>query len=265
MAETSRKTDIPSEFLKQVVNPWLLGADPEFFVIRPPNQQVSNDGAHTCEFRTPHTGAIGWDHNRRVWELRPAPSPSAYGVVTNIWKLLKDERLAPVEKLKWKSGGVLEGDTIGGHIHFGFPVLSNLQIMALDAIIAGLARLEILPSLETRARSVANPGLVGGDKVRTSIGHVEYRAPCSWLDKPGQALAALTICKLATVDPESVIWPTQDKPKAALIEWLTWMANKDVDAFLVNRLINKRNFEAIQADPGSDFCPMWRKEELWSS
>jgi hypothetical protein len=32
---------------------------------------------------------------------------------------------------------------------------------------------------------------------------------------------------------------------------------------LLNQLIEKRGFDALQSDPQSDIKPQWRKEELW--
>lgn len=97
--------DMPTKYLKHVINPWLLGADPEWAVLTPPDVVVPNLEPHAVNTTT-SAGQIGSDHNGRVWELRPAPSPSAYVVATNLWKLLSQPELSKVERFKWKSGAL---------------------------------------------------------------------------------------------------------------------------------------------------------------
>src|SRR5579859_6747649 len=97
--------EIDSELLREVVNPWLLGADPEFAIMEPPSKLIANSGEYAVEASLKE-GGIGQDHQGRVWELRPKPSKSAYAVVTNMWKLLRAAQLDRVERFKWKSGAL---------------------------------------------------------------------------------------------------------------------------------------------------------------
>jgi hypothetical protein len=304
---------MPSRFLKDVINPWLIGADPEFAVLTPPDIVVPNSGVHAVNVHNP-VGDIGYDHSGRVWELRPAPSPSAYVVTLNLWKLLSQQEMNKVTKFKWKSGALggrksnatgpttlndwiahyenhtssiyltpqqiytqaayahqqqsqaaAHPDTLGGHVHFGIGGFNPGQRSALNAVTTGLLNLDILPHKEnvrrlelTEDAEIKYGHQDGGDAVRTCHEHVEYRCAPSWLDKPGQALAALTCYKLAGAKPSSVDWPGAYELKAGLLEWLDALSRVDVDAWILSQYIDQRGFEAIQADPASDFKPRWR-------
>jgi Phage phiEco32-like COOH.NH2 ligase-type 2 len=273
--------EAPPGILANVINPWLVGADPEFAVLTPP-MAVQNSGPYAVEAVLP-AGNIGWDHNHRIWELRPAPSTAAYGLVTNMWRLLKDARFAPVEHFKWKSGalgglhapGFDDGqipdgaqtvpDTLGGHIHFGIQMLNQAQKAGLIKITQTLLNLDILPNEENLKRLAQ--GHYGGfnhDSIRQCGDHCEWRAAPSWLDKPGQALAALTTMKLAAARPSSIDWSESYNLKACFLAWLEEYAAVDVDAWMLTRLIQKRGLGEIQADPVSDFKPRWRREDLWA-
>lgn len=251
-------TDIPAEKLAPVINPWLLGADPEFAVFTPP-ARIYNQGQYTCAGSTP-AGEVGQDHGGRVWELRPRPSQSSYGLLLNIWHLLRDPLLGPVSRFKWKSGGVAETDTIGGHVHFGFRDWSPGQLESLSAVTTHLERLDILPSHEGPARRAISPDYGNLLGQRTSGGHVEYRAPASWLDRPGQALAVLTTYKLAALEPASTAW-RQQHIKEDFLNWIALMGQRDVDACILDRLIERQGFARIQADPDGDFRPNWQNKE----
>jgi hypothetical protein len=326
---------MPSKFLKDVINPWLLGADPEFAILTPPDVVVPNAEPNAVN-TTKAAGAIGSDHNGRVWELRPAPSPSAYVVAINLWKLLRQEELSKLEKFKWKSGALgarksqafvpqnqptsLEGwvqfynnpvngyfgvytaqqiahtakqawhnqqaqiqaaqqaalsennvDTLGGHVHFGISVLNAMQRRALADVTIGLLNLDILPSkentrrLQITAHSSPKYGhLNDPDAVRDCNGHVEYRCAPSWLDRPGQALAALTAYKLAAARPSSVEWPKEQALKARFVDWLEQLSQVDVDAWVLSDFVARKGFQEIQADPASDFKSRWRKDNPWN-
>ena len=324
---------MPSKFLKDVINPWLLGADPEFAILTPPDIVVCNQAPNAVN-TSKAAGAIGSDHNGRVWELRPSPSPSAYVVATNLWKLLRQEELSKVEKFKWKSGALgarkqpapafnpgnapttLQGwqqwynmnyagaygpnqiaamaqqsynqqlaqqqaleaaqaagptDTLGGHVHFGISVLNAAQRKALKDVTTGLLSLDVLPHKENsrRLQITANSSPKYGhlddpDAVRDCNGHVEYRCAPSWLDRPGQALAALTTYKLAAARPSSVSWPSDYSLKAGFVDWLGELSQVDVDAWVLSDFVARKGFAEIQADPSSDFKARWRKDNPWN-
>jgi len=279
--------EIPSNVMQQTINPWLLGADPEFAVVEPPRKTVLNSGETHVEF-TDTAGGVGWDHGGRVWELRPAPHQSSYGVVLNLWRLLRDKRMNRVEPYKWKSGALggllptptagLGGaptpaaggeDTLGGHVHFGIRALNFQQLAACNALTLALLDLDILPRKENmRRQALGHYGSFSHRVTESTNGHVEYRPAPSWLDTPGQAFCALTSYKLAAARPGALrdqnnmeVWPINSK--AGYLSWIEQCAREDVDAFLLNRFIEKRGFSAVQADPDSDFKPNWRKEDLW--
>ena len=318
--DTAINQELPTRFLKDVINPWLLGADPEFAILTPPDQVVSNAGTNAVN-TTKAAGAIGADHNGRVWELRPSPSPSAYVVTTNLWKLLRQAEMDKLESFKWKSGAlggrknniygspvantpttlqawvqfymgpnygynlttaqtlaqqamqqqaqIQASDTLGGHVHFGIQGFNGAQRTALKDVTLGLLDLDILPHKENDRRlsltAHSNPQyghLDSPDAVRDCQGHVEYRCAPSWLDKPGQALAALTCYKLAGARPSSVKWTKSFGLKEGLLDWLDELSSVDVDAWLLSNYVDSRGFTSIQADPSSDFKPRWRKDQL---
>lgn len=286
--ETQAK--IPSEALNYTINEWLLGADPEFAVVTPPNKSIYNSGTYETSTHDSF-GAIGGDHGGRVWELRPSPSKTAWTVVENLCRLLKHKELDKVQSFKWKSGalgGATVGplgntnidlglsdlqsaeDTLGGHVHYGLAAFSGPQLAALKNITGTLLNLEILPTKENtkRIRLAHSRGqtygdLNGYDLVRQCHGHVEFRAAPSWLDKPGQAFAALTVYKLAAARPSAIDWTNNYELKGKFLEWLDELSEVDVDAWLLAKLIDKQGFAAISADPSSDFKPRWRRENLW--
>lgn len=252
-----KSKEMSAELLTHVQNPWLLGADPEFGVFTPP-RRILNRGEFFVEGRT-EAGSIGFDHGGRVWEVRPAPAQSAYGLLQNIWKLLCDPLMAPVEKFKWKAGGVAGEDTIGGHVHFGFRDWQPGQLESLSSVTRNLERLDILPTGEGALRRDMHPDYGNLLGQRTSGGHVEYRAPASWLDKPGQALAALVTYKLAALEPGSVNW-REAHVKQDYLDWVAAMGQRDVDGFALWHFIQKHGFEKVQADPDGNFRPNWRTE-----
>lgn len=324
---TPTNLDMPTHLLKDVINPWLLGADPEFAVLTPPDVVVSNAGSNAVN-TTKSAGSIGADHNGRVWELRPSPSPSAYVVTINLWKLLRQTEMDKVQQFKWKSGALggkkqptnpgnaaqpttLQGwttlysnpiygytpqgaveaahmalqqqhaalgalasannlDTLGGHVHFGISGFNSLQRQGLDGITRALLSLDVLPHKENTKRlqltlnsSPKYGHMDGGDAVRDCQGHVEYRCPPSWLDRPGQALAVLTSYKLAGARPSALKWTEQYALKEGFMDWLDTLSGADVDAWILSRFIESNGFERIQADPASDFKPLWRRETPW--
>jgi len=296
-------SEVSPDLLKHVINPWLLGADPEFAVVEPPDKTVPNSGANAVEAQL-EAGGIGSDHHGRVWELRPKPSPSAYKVTTNIWELLKAKELNKVAAFKWKSGalggrpygqtvswmatGYMDAngnvvpapqaapqpvgstDTLGGHVHFGCQNLNGAQLKGLNKLTTLLLSLDVLPEKENTVRTRnSNYGRIGSSDAVRSCGdygetHIEYRCAPSWLDNPMQSFACLTSYKLAAARPSSLEAFSLFKPKEDYLDWIAQLANVDVDAFLLDRFIEKRGFKAIQADPDSDFKPNWRKEDLWS-
>lgn len=292
MVEAMRKTEIPPELLKDVVNGFMVGADPEFAILSPPQDTpILNAGANAVQTTMPG-GEIGFDHGGRVWEVRPSPSHSAYAVLLNIWRLLRSDQMNKVSQWRWKAGalgGKRQGhpfaidpltnavthapgrpDCLGGHVHFDLDHLTPTQIKLMARITTRLEDLDVLPLEEGRARRAlhvqGDEGITYGslNDVRTPNGHVEYRAPSSWLCNPGQALAVLTTYKLAAARPDTCTWPgALTGQKREFLDWLERLSTRDADALLVSRLIEKRGFAAIQGDPLLDFKPQWRKEELW--
>jgi hypothetical protein len=76
-------------------------------------------------------------------------------------------------------------------------------------------------------------------------------------------LAVLTTYKLAALEPQSTNW-RQQQPKEDYLDWIARMSQRDVDAFILWRLIEKQGFGSVQADPDVNFRPNWQKENLWT-
>lgn len=208
----------------RLVNHFKLGADPEFILVDPgqPGQMIEVAGVPIRTDATPParvnasgvgllTGLfVGADQNGRLVEVRPKPSRFALRVLASIlislrWvAILKPELLA----FEWKSGAFLEGDGLGGHIHFGRKRGSRAEeIVGLDAIAATFRR--------TKAFSISqwDKRLLGDDRNQQYgkfsdyrlQGHgYEYRTLPSWLDSPWTAYLSLVVSKLAVYNPKLV-------------------------------------------------------------
>lgn len=206
MLAENKKEKLPEteeeDVAKNLINKFLVGADPEFIAVAPPKKVMNV--ARLLE----QTGEVGYDHNGWVLELRPKPSRDCMTVLKRMQKLLlEDKRLDPVKKYIWR-GGVLTGRldddvqrTLGGHVHIsGKP--EGMMIPAMDKFTEWLECLDILPQKECETRRAEGKDIAWGCH-RSNGSHWEYRGMPSWLYDPRLALICMTGIKLIAADAET--------------------------------------------------------------
>ena len=112
--------------------PFKMGADPEFNILIKDRhfkadalfRSLFNDKlkAKPMGYEVGKAGEVGWDGNSDIGELRPNPSNKPEEITANLKKLIKtivDQN--PLLELSTLS----DMGTVGGHIHFELPPMSN--------------------------------------------------------------------------------------------------------------------------------------------
>lgn len=191
------------ERLTKKPRPIVLGADPEFMILRSGREIV-----YASRY-LPYRGRVGHDEqpskrNRRlrpIAEIRPAPTADPAELVERIRRLLKVAmRRTPRRGVRWVAGSApVSTYPIGGHIHFTDIRLTTELIRALDNYLA-------LPlvMIENAERSRLRRPKYGylGDIRWGRHGGFEYRVPSSWIVAPSYALAVLTLARLVASNYE---------------------------------------------------------------
>lgn len=181
----------------------LLGADPEFIVVRRHN--------HALRYASdlfPREGGVGYDRQSRVVqgrrrhpiaELRPKPAESPYALLANLQKeLARAYRMAPDRNADWLAGAHPgPGCYTGGHIHFSGVQPSTFLLRALDTYLA-LPTLLIENPRGARARRPRYGSL--GEFREKEHGGFEYRTLSSWITGMQRARATLCLAKLVAVE-----------------------------------------------------------------
>ena len=174
-----------------------IGADPELAIISPLNKRYV--GAQTVFNPTNPTRAeFGFDGNPNTVELRPKPSENPLEVATNIFNILDNAKRQYPQVFRMDLKPSDTNLIVGGHIHFGHPVLkggrSSLSVFTnpLDYLLAVPLSLVEVP--EHRKARVLNGsyGKLGDYRDDVSWGF-EYRTPASWLGTRELAEAVLTL------------------------------------------------------------------------
>ncbi len=266
----------------KLVNEFPVGCDPEFAILDADGGLIYVNG------NLRHEGAIGYDHGGRLVELRPRASRSTYKLVQNIRKLLvEDKRLESYRSYKWRRGGLVKnprrnGDAnepLGGHVHLGVspdnpktPAIRDIAA-ACDALTKVYEHLDILPTVESKARRDLNMGGGRGDHygafgnlVATPYNaqgarHLEYRTPCSWLHKPEAAFFVLTGYKLAAKNPKVATEhfatvQAKTRPLLNLRDFYDGFRAGDDD---VRRFRETLRVRQCVGDPTEDFQGAWRE------
>lgn len=169
-----------------------LGADPELEYVDQDTHEVLNCGEAGIADKVimPNGGGqgrIGKDGSGAQREIRPEPSTTPEGLITNISTLIE----AAMDE-QWSLKG--ERFSLGGHIHIGGITDSVGFIHLLDHYLAPLA------VLNTAARRSSSYGKINngtGDYRKQPYG-LEYRVPpAGWLASKKLAYITLKIVKLA--------------------------------------------------------------------
>ncbi|MBJ6363631.1 hypothetical protein ACFOQM_20610 [Paenibacillus sp. GCM10012307] len=193
--------------------PLLIGADPEFVLLREDGRIVS-----AARYLDPH-GRIGCDAvpvGRRlhypVAELRPAPETTPAALAASLQHLLHQAAARISGKgLRWLAGGMpVPGLALGGHIHLSGVPLTSLLLRALDSCVA--FPLALVESAGSRARRPRYGWL--GDYRLQPHGGFEYRTPPSWLISPAAAKAVFAFALLAALEYRTLGCATDSLPAA---------------------------------------------------
>lgn len=184
----------------------LIGADPEFVLLRPDGMIASADRFF------PSSGAAGTDTVRSgtrllrpIVELRPDPAGDPDGLSRNLWRLLhRAAGLTAGQPLRWLAGAMpVRGVALGGHLHLSGVELNALLLRTLDSFVAlPLAAAEDSAGRRRRLRY----GTLG-DFRRQPHGGFEYRTPPSWLVSPMVANAAFALALAAARDYRRLAMP----------------------------------------------------------
>lgn len=181
----------------------LLGADPEFIVVRHHDRAL-----RYASDLFPESGSVGYDRQsivvrgqRRhpIAEIRPAPSASPYELVANLQQALQRAfRMAPDRNAVWLAGAHPgPGCYTGGHIHFSGTRPTTFLLRALDTYVA-VPTLIIEDPAGARSRR-PRYGCLGEYRVKAH-GGFEYRTLSSWLTGMNRARVTLCLAKLAAVE-----------------------------------------------------------------
>ncbi|MBD3918913.1 hypothetical protein H8B09_09130 [Paenibacillus sp. PR3] len=182
----------------------LIGADPEFVLVKPNGRIASAD-----RFFGVGGGAgadallIGQRLTYPIGELRPDPAVTPDELAANVRRqLIRADAKVDDDSLRWAAGAMpIGGIALGGHIHLsGVPLTSRL-LRQLDRYVA-------LPIAMIESDSGRRPryGMLG-DYRQQSHGGFEYRTLPSWLVSPAAAKAAFALTLLCAHDSWSLRVP----------------------------------------------------------
>lgn len=236
-----------------MLNKFLVGCDPEFAAIAGDGKQMN------LSSYIRHDGEIGFDHGGRVGEFRPEPTRGTYALTKKLHRLINSAPIRALNAAKLKAGAKAFNDSLGGHVHFGFPVppLGDPRITALDTVTRTMEQLDILPRQECINRRRGNYGRFGD--IRDSGGHLEYRTMASWLLDPKVAFLCLTAAKLACCDTETTDVLARVTSFEGLADWFRRYRTKDINARRVVDRVVPLGHKAVQIPPDVDFRENWRE------
>jgi len=212
------------------INPFKIGADPEFYAIT-----KSGDHHNIKGYTTKEAADVAFDHNGDVLEVKPAPSKYAFRVVRRIKKLLLEHQTTTrmlSQGLRFRAGGRVTTATrnlgLGGHIHIDIPFDKDWQpqFNALHLIRQSLEDFDILPQKDSKYRNQYQH--IDPVRKANDANRLEYRSMCSWLHSPVAAQLCLTAGKLAAAQPSSVVKVFDSV--AELRGWFEKFKTKDWDA-----------------------------------
>ncbi|MCM3627594.1 hypothetical protein M3194_09465 [Paenibacillus glycanilyticus] len=183
----------------------LIGADPEFVLIRP-DGKVAPASRYLGEGVGGAAGSDAMLVGRRlvypVAELRPEPAEGPAGLTANIRRLLlRAAGLVRDPSLRWAAGAMpVPGLALGGHIHLSGVRLTPRLLRLLDSYAAfPLALVEDPAGRGRRPRY----GVLG-DYRQQPHGGFEYRTLPSWLVSPAATKAAFALALLCAREADAL-------------------------------------------------------------
>lgn len=283
------------EVSEGMINNFLVGCDPEFVGLKEDGgvlnvEKVWLGNSPTEQQRDDfYKAEIGYDHNGRVAELRPSPCKGTYALVKKLQKLIQSPRVEELLRAgarKLRAGARAGSESLGGHVHFGFPrgddtlqlsadgnpiydpntgrylaktpdLLVN-KVKSLDALVRLLEHLDILPRDESIRRRQGHYGKFSD--VRDSNGHMEYRTMASWLFDPKVAFTCLTAAKIAAADPEGTLKSlTGVTSFQGLVNWIEKYQHKDSNARRLKEKVLDLGHPKVRVDPDVNLVERWRE------
>lgn len=264
----------PEDKEMKLLNPFLIGCDPEFVAFDAEGQHVN------VRYNLPHAGEIGWDHSGDVLEVRPRPAKSSFTLLKHIWDNLKNPNLLP--KHKFRAGAYLEFPNkkvcLGGHVHLDLPFeikssQSRYRVLALDEITELFEQTDILPAKECEKRRKQGMnimalapgfqpyGAFGDVRKADTADRTEYRTMASWLYSPITSFLCLTAAKLAAFAPkETVVQLGNGAPSIGKVaRYFEAFAGQDDDAKRVVERVLEPGLR-LQRDPDANILESWKKE-----
>ncbi len=181
-----------------------IGCDPEFGLMDGTRCVTADD--YSDGF--PEDCKVGVDGSGVPAEIRPDPSSSPIGLVTNIRNDLKHFASGSSDGVKgfgWKAGSLASTHPLGGHIHFGSAVLREkgerfhgAVTQVLDHTLACIvACVEDKEELYWR-RMHGGYGRPGDRRIQNW--GFEYRVLSSWLVSPSVAESVLSLAYILTAE-----------------------------------------------------------------
>lgn len=165
-----------------------IGADPELGI------RLNGSHASARKFFKANS-SFGLDGCDSTAELRPGYSESPLDLTAKL-RLIIEYGHKKYPELEFLSGHMVDGYTVGGHIHLGTSPDDQL-IANLDYILGALS--DCLDDLDQREiRRDHGYGRKGAYR-RKDYGF-EYRVPGSWLLSPSTTLVTLSLAKLTAVN-----------------------------------------------------------------
>lgn len=256
----------PSAFSLQGrhLNHFCVGSDPEFCFVDAATR--NRPDAHVLGL---HVGlAAGCDQNQRLAELRPWPSVSVVAHVAGILTALRwmwRVHYTHVSAFLWRAGAYFSGDGMGGHVHFGRKRPTRTEeVAALDGLARVFRSSGLFPNREWDRR-------IAGDRIGQHYGRpgdfrpqkhgYEYRSLPSWLQSPTMAFIAITLSKLAVLDPEITTSWAGDNTKEHAHFLLRGLAKlykgRDDDAYILYHLLTVNGDAVFNVIHDADFAPAW--------
>lgn len=252
-----------------LLNNFLVGCDPEFAGVTATGNLVNFKDHHLTR-----EGAVGYDHEGWVAEIRPEPAKGIYTLIKRIQTIINEmPKFRGVVKARAGAkyvapvGSTRGAVTLGGHVHFGLNPYTATRsgmtaeqarrVKALDAFTEYCEQLDILPKDESAQRRLSAYGKLGdvrpkGDAFNPRF---EYRTMASWLFDPRVAMVCLTGAKLAAFDPSGAI-ESLKPAEASFAKLLKWFGEykEDINATRVLERLGKH----IKIQPDIDLREKWK-------
>lgn len=185
-----------------------LGADPELGVVDAEGRPVES-----TRFKKIRSDAqFGRDGCNLIFELRPDPADTPYGLIQNIRKCISEgygNLKHEFDDYRLVAGSVVGSWAIGGHIHLG-----NMELLrdnnftrvkdCLNYLVGPTLALLEPKSQFLGRRATGYGGLWSDSDLRTQPHGAEYRVPSSWLTSPAVAQGAIGLAHIVATNFDDI-------------------------------------------------------------